>query len=114
LSVTNSKYLKRGIEEKSANAILIKINQIGTLTETFDAIEMAKTASFKSIVSYRSGEMEDPKRSNLAVVTNVGQTKTNSRSRTKRICKCNQSLCLEEYLKSNAIHAGQIMPFTQN
>jgi enolase len=89
LFVTNSKYLQRGIEDKSANAIPIKINQIGTLIETFNAIEMVKTASFKSIVSHRCGETEDTTISNIAVATNVGQIKTGSISRTDRICKYN-------------------------
>jgi len=111
--VTNSKYLKRGIEEKSANAIRIKVNQIRTLSETFDAIEMAKAASFKSIVSHRSGETKDTTISDIEGATNVGQIKTGSMSRTDRICKYNQLLRIEEYLKGNAIYAGQIMPFVQ-
>ncbi|MDR1457460.1 MAG: phosphopyruvate hydratase [Puniceicoccales bacterium] len=109
--VTNVKYLKRGIEEKSANAILIKVNQIGTLTETFDAIEIAKSASFRSIVSHRSGETEDTTIADIAVATNVGQIKTGSMSRTDRICKYNQLMRIEEYLGKGAIYAGKTMSF---
>ena len=106
LFVTNKKYLERGIKEKSANAILIKLNQIGTLTETLDTIEMAKTASFKSIVSHRSGETEDTTIADLAVATNAGQIKTGSMSRTDRVCKYNQLMRIE--LGKEAIYAGQI------
>ena len=108
LFVTNKKYLERGIKEKSANAILIKLNQIGTLTETLDTIEMAKTASFKSIVSHRSGETEDTTIADLAVATNAGQIKTGSMSRTDRVCKYNQLMRIEELLGKEAIYAGQI------
>ena len=108
LFVTNKKYLGRGIKEKSANAILIKLNQIGTLTETLDTIEMAKTASFKSIVSHRSGETEDTTIADLAVATNAGQIKTGSMSRTDRVCKYNQLMRIEELLGKEAIYAGQI------
>ena len=108
LFVTNKKYLERGIKEKSANAILIKLNQIGTLTETLDTIEMAKTASFKSIVSHRSGETEDTTIADLAVATNAGQIKTGSMSRTDRVCKYNQLMRIEELLGKDAIYAGQI------
>ena len=108
LFVTNKKYLERGIKEKSANAILIKLNQIGTLTETIDTIEMAKTASFKSIVSHRSGETEDTTIADLAVATNAGQIKTGSMSRTDRVCKYNQLMRIEELLGKEAIYAGQI------
>jgi enolase len=111
LFVTNVKYLKRGIDEKSANAILIKVNQIGTLTETLDAIEIAKSAAFKSIVSHRSGETEDTTIADIAVATNVGQIKTGSMSRTDRICKYNQLMRIEEYLGKGAIYAGQITSF---
>ena len=108
LFVTNKKYLERGIKEKSANAILIKLNQIGTLTETLDTIEMAKTASFKSIVSHRSGETEDTTIADLVVATNAGQIKTGSMSRTDRVCKYNQLMRIEELLGKEAIYAGQI------
>ena len=113
LFVTNKKYLERGIKEKSANAILIKLNQIGTLTETLDTIEMAKTASFKSIVSHRSGETEDITIADLAVATNAGQIKTGSMSRTDRVCKYNQLMRIEELLGKDAIYAGQIQSLWQ-
>ena len=113
LFVTNKKYLERGIKEKSANAILIKLNQIGTLTETLDTIEMAKTASFKSIVSHRSGETEDTTIADLAVATNAGQIKTGSMSRTDRVCKYNQLMRIEELLGKDAIYAGQIQSLWQ-
>ena len=113
LFVTNKKYLERGIKEKSANAILIKVNQIGTLTETLDTIEMAKTASFKSIVSHRSGETEDTTIADLAVATNAGQIKTGSMSRTDRVCKYNQLMRIEELLGKEAIYAGQIQSLWQ-
>lgn len=113
LFVTNKKYLERGIKEKSANAILIKLNQIGTLTETLDTIEMAKTASFKSIVSHRSGETEDTTIADLAVATNAGQIKTGSMSRTDRVCKYNQLMRIEEFLEKDAIYAGQIQSLWQ-
>jgi enolase len=111
LFVTNRKYLARGILENAANAILIKVNQIGTLTETLDAIEMAKAAAYKSIVSHRSGETEDTTIADIAVGTNVGQIKTGSMSRTDRICKYNQLLRIEEYLGEGAVYAGRIMSF---
>jgi enolase len=104
LFVTNSRRLKDGIEKKSANAILIKLNQIGTLTETLETIEMAKTAGFASIVSHRSGETEDTTIADLAVATNCGQIKTGSASRTDRICKYNQLLRIEEELGAEAIY----------
>jgi enolase len=107
--VTDRRYLARGISERSANAILIKVNQIGTLTETLDAIEMAKSASFRSIVSHRSGETEDTTIAEIAVATNVGQIKTGSMSRTDRICKYNQLLRIEEQLGSSAVYAGQML-----
>jgi enolase len=108
LFVTNPKYLARGIGEKSANAILVKVNQIGTLTETFDAVEMAKTHGFKAIISHRSGETEDTTIADIAVATNVGQIKTGSMSRTDRICKYNQLIRIEEMLGRCAIYAGRI------
>jgi enolase len=98
LFVTNTERLKRGIEEKAANSILIKVNQIGTLTETLDAIELAKTHAFTSIVSHRSGETEDTTIADVAVATNAGQIKTGSASRTDRIAKYNQLLRIEEDL----------------
>lgn len=104
LFVTNCKRLARGIKEKSANAILIKLNQIGTLTETLDAIEMAKKAGFRSVISHRSGETEDHTIADLAVAMNCGQIKTGSLSRTDRICKYNQLLRIEQELSTEGIH----------
>jgi enolase len=98
LFVTNPEYLRRGIKEGITNSILIKVNQIGSLTETLDCIEMAKSAGYKSIVSHRSGETEDCTIADIAVATNVGQIKTGSMSRTDRICKYNQLLRIEEEL----------------
>ena len=98
LFVTNTERLKRGIEEKAANSILIKVNQIGSLTETLDAIEMAKKAGFTAVVSHRSGETEDTTIADLVVGVNAGLIKTGSASRTDRICKYNQLLRIEEML----------------
>ena len=98
LFVTNTKILKEGIEKKVANSILIKINQIGTLTETFAAIEMAKRAGWTSVISHRSGETEDATIADIAVGTNAGQIKTGSLSRSDRIAKYNQLLRIEEDL----------------
>ncbi len=106
LFVTNTQYLKKGILEKAANSILVKVNQIGTLTETFDAIEMAKTANFTSILSHRSGETEDAIIADIAVATNCGQIKTGSMSRSDRLAKYNQLLRIEEALGDNAIYKG--------
>ncbi|MDR3144050.1 MAG: phosphopyruvate hydratase [Puniceicoccales bacterium] len=114
LFVTNAKYIERGIKEKSANAILIKVNQIGTLTETLDAVEMAKSAAFGAVISHRSGETEDTTIADVAVATNAGQIKTGSMSRTDRICKNNQLMRSEEILGKAAIYAGEIMPFRKN
>ncbi|MDR1590828.1 MAG: phosphopyruvate hydratase [Puniceicoccales bacterium] len=108
LFVTNPKYLARGIEESVANAILIKVNQIGTLTETLDCIEMAKTSEYASIVSHRSGETEDTTIADIVVATNAGQIKTGSMSRTDRICKYNQLIRIEEELGDSAIFAGNV------
>lgn len=106
LFVTNTDRLERGIDEASANAILIKVNQIGTLTETLEAIEMAKCASFGIVMSHRSGETEDTTIADLAVATNCGQIKTGSLSRTDRIAKYNQLLRIEEGLGPVAKYAG--------
>ena len=106
LFVTNTKRLSRGIEEGIANSILIKVNQIGTLTETLNAIEMAKRASYTSIISHRSGETEDATIADIAVATNSGQIKTGSASRTDRIAKYNQLLRIEEELGDDANYAG--------
>lgn len=102
LFVTNPTRLMDGINQKSANSILIKLNQIGTLTETLQCIELAKRAGFTSIISHRSGETEDTTIADLAVATNAGQIKTGSASRTDRICKYNQLLRIEEELGSIA------------
>ena len=107
LFVTNTKFLARGIEEKAANAILIKVNQIGTLTETLAAIEMAKRAGFTAIVSHRSGETEDTTISDIVVATNAGQIKTGSACRTDRVAKYNQLLRIEEELGAAAEYAGE-------
>ncbi len=100
--VTNTKFLKKGIDLGVANSILIKLNQIGTLTETLDAIEMAHRAGYTAVVSHRSGETEDATIADVAVATNAGQIKTGSMSRTDRICKYNQLLRIEEMLGSVA------------
>jgi len=102
LFVTNVEYLARGIKEGSANSILIKVNQIGTLTETLDAIEMAHRAGFTSVISHRSGETEDATIADLAVAVNSGQIKTGSASRSDRIAKYNQLLRIEEELEELA------------
>ena len=107
LFVTNPKRLKRGIEEKSANAILVKVNQIGTLSETLEAIEMAKRAGFGIVLSHRSGETEDTIIADLAVATNAGQIKTGSLSRSDRVAKYNQLLRIEEELDTNARYSGR-------
>ncbi len=106
LFVTNTEYLAKGIETGTANAILIKVNQIGTLTETLNAIEMAKNAGYKSIMSHRAGETEDTTIADLAVATNCGQIKTGSASRTDRIAKYNQLLRIEEELDTTSLFPG--------
>ncbi len=106
LFVTNTSYLAKGIEKGIANSILIKVNQIGTLTETLDAIEMAKRASYTAVVSHRSGETEDATIADIVVATNAGQIKTGSASRTDRIAKYNQLIRIEEELDTNAVFAG--------
>jgi enolase len=105
LFVTNPKRLARGIQEKVANAILIKLNQIGTLTETLEVIEMAKKANYRTIISHRSGETEDTTISDLAVGTNAGQIKTGAPSRTDRVAKYNQLLRIEEELGRRATYS---------
>ncbi|MGL1887707.1 MAG: phosphopyruvate hydratase [Reichenbachiella sp.] len=102
LFVTNVKFLERGIKEKSANSILIKVNQIGTLSETLDAIEMAHKAGFTAVISHRSGETEDATIADIAVATNAGQIKTGSLSRSDRMAKYNQLLRIEEELGETA------------
>ncbi len=106
LFVTNPARLKNGIETKAANSILIKLNQIGTLTETMDAIDMAKAAGFTAVFSHRSGETEDSTIAQLAVATGVGQIKTGAPCRGERTCKYNELLRIEEYLDGTAEYAG--------
>ena len=107
LFVTNPKRLKTGIEQGSANSILIKVNQIGTLSETLDAVDMAHRAGFTSVMSHRSGETEDSTIADLAVATNCGQIKTGSLARSDRLAKYNQLLRIEEDLGSQAVYAGR-------
>jgi enolase len=106
LFVTNLKYLKRGIETGTANSILVKVNQIGTLTETLDAIEMAKRNHYSAVISHRSGETEDTTIADIAVATNAGQIKTGSMSRSDRIAKYNQLIRIEDLLGKNAVYGG--------
>jgi enolase len=105
--VTNTKIFRQGIEQGIGNSILIKLNQIGTLTETLDAIEMAKRARYTAVVSHRSGESEDATIADLAVATNAGQIKTGSLSRTDRIAKYNQLIRIEEELGDAAVYRGR-------
>ena len=107
LFVTNTKILKKGIDGGIANSILIKINQIGTLTETFQAIEMAKRAGYTAVISHRSGETEDSTIADIAVGTNAGQIKTGSLSRSDRMAKYNQLLRIEEDLGDVAVYPGR-------
>ena len=107
LFVTNTTFIKKGIELGVANSVLIKLNQIGTLTETFDAIEMAKEHKYTAVVSHRSGESEDSTIADLVVATNAGQIKTGSMSRTDRIAKYNQLMRIEEELGSVAEYRGK-------
>ena len=108
LFVTNTKRLSEGIEKGVANSILIKVNQIGTLTETFAAIDMAKKAGYTSVISHRSGETEDTTIAHLAVAAGTGQIKTGSTSRTDRICKYNELLRIEEILGDKAVYGSTI------
>jgi enolase len=107
LFVTNTEILQRGITEGVANSILIKLNQIGTVTETLDAISMASAAGYTSIISHRSGETEDTTIADLAVATAAGQIKTGSASRSDRVAKYNQLLRIEEELGSKGRYAGR-------
>ena len=108
LFVTNTKFLKRGIDSGTANSILVKVNQIGSLTETLDAIEMAKEAGYTAVISHRSGETEDTTIADIAVATNAGQIKTGSLCRTDRVAKYNQLLRIEEELGANAVYGGKL------
>ena len=108
LFVTNVKFLRKGIGEGVANSILVKVNQIGSLTETLDAIELAKENAYTAVISHRSGETEDTTIADIAVATNAGQIKTGSLSRTDRIAKYNQLLRIEEELGDNAQYGGKM------
>jgi enolase len=108
LFVTNTAFLKKGIETGTANSILVKVNQIGSLTETFDAVEMAKEAGYTAVISHRSGETEDVTIADIAVATNAGQIKTGSLCRTDRVAKYNQLLRIEEELGASAIYGGKM------
>ena len=107
LFVTNTRYLRQGIEQGIANSVLIKVNQIGTLTETFAAIEIAKRARYTAVVSHRSGETEDTTIADIAVATNAMQIKTGSLSRSDRLAKYNQLLRIEEDLGDTASYPGR-------
>ncbi|HET7616595.1 MAG TPA: phosphopyruvate hydratase, partial [Bacillales bacterium] len=106
LFVTNTNKLAEGIEKGVGNSILVKVNQIGTLTETFDAIEMAKRAGYTAVISHRSGETEDTTIADIAVATNAGQIKTGAPSRTDRVAKYNQLLRIADELEEIGHYAG--------
>jgi enolase len=106
LFVTNVKFLRRGIETGTANSILVKVNQIGSLTETLDAVELAQKSRYTAVLSHRSGETEDATIADIAVATNCGQIKTGSLSRSDRLAKYNQLLRIEQILGDNAVYAG--------
>jgi enolase len=106
LFVTNVEFLRRGIEQAVANAILVKVNQIGTLTESLDVIELASNAGYATVISHRSGETEDTTIADLAVAVNAGQIKTGAPSRTDRVAKYNQLLRIEEELGEDAVYPG--------
>ena len=106
LFVTNTERLERGIEAGVANSILVKVNQIGTITETLDAIEMAKRAGYTAVISHRSGETEDTTIADLAVAVNAGQIKTGAPSRTDRVAKYNQLLRIEEMIGETSRYCG--------
>jgi enolase 1/2/3 len=106
LFVTNPERLRRGIEAGVANSILLKVNQIGTLTETLETIDLARGAGYTTVISHRSGETEDTTIADLAVATNAGQIKTGAPSRTDRVAKYNQLLRIEEELGDRAVYPG--------
>ena len=108
LFVTNVKFLQKGIDQGVANSILVKVNQIGSLTETLDAVELAKENGYTAVISHRSGETEDATIADIAVATNAGQIKTGSLSRTDRVAKYNQLLRIEEQLGKNAVYGGKM------
>jgi enolase len=105
--VTNVKFLRRGIETGTANSILVKVNQIGSLTETLDAVQLAQTSGYTAVLSHRSGETEDATIADIAVATNCGQIKTGSLSRSDRLAKYNQLLRIEQTLGKDALFAGK-------
>jgi enolase len=107
LFVTNPDYLRRGIRENIGNSILIKVNQIGTLSETLETIQLARRYSYKTVISHRSGETEDTTIADIAVATNAGQIKTGAPSRSDRVAKYNQLLRIEEMLEADAVYAGR-------
>jgi enolase len=107
LFVTNPERLARGIASNTANALLVKVNQIGTLTETLDAVDLAHRANYRSMLSHRSGETEDVTIADLAVATNCGQIKTGAPARSERVAKYNQLLRIEEELAEGAVYAGR-------
>ena len=107
LFVTNVKFLRKGIDTGTANSILVKVNQIGSLTETLDAVQLAQNNSYTAVLSHRSGETEDATISDIAVATNCGQIKTGSLSRSDRLAKYNQLLRIEQILGANAVYAGR-------
>jgi enolase len=106
LFVTNVKFLQKGIDTGTANSILVKVNQIGSLTETLDAVELAQTSGYTAVLSHRSGETEDATIADIAVATNCGQIKTGSLSRSDRLAKYNQLIRIEQLLGKNALYAG--------
>jgi enolase len=108
LFVTNVKFLRQGIEQGVANSILVKVNQIGSLTETLDAVELAQENKYTAVISHRSGETEDATIADIAVATNAGQIKTGSLSRTDRVAKYNQLLRIEQLLGKNAVYGGKL------
>jgi enolase len=108
LFVTNVKFLRKGIDQHVANSILVKVNQIGTLTETFDTINLAKQNNYTAVISHRSGETEDTTIADIAVATNAGQIKTGSLCRTDRVAKYNQLLRIAEELGDNAVYGGKM------
>ena len=107
LFVTNVKFLQKGIDTGTANSILVKVNQIGSLTETLDAVELAQENDYTAVLSHRSGETEDATIADIAVATNCGQIKTGSLSRTDRVAKYNQLLRIEQLLGKNAVYGGK-------
>jgi enolase len=111
LFVTNVKFLRKGIDQGVANSILVKVNQIGSLTETLDAIELAQENKYTAVISHRSGETEDATIADIAVATNAGQIKTGSLSRTDRVAKYNQLLRIEQILGKNAVYGGKFNKF---